>query len=202
MPKALIYDDTKSEAPSPRKLRVFLAEKGIGPPDVEYVQIDIHQRESRTPEFKAKNALGNVPVLELEDGTCIADSMAICRYFEALHPDPPLFGRTPVEKGRVEMWVRRAELNLYIPMDFVGAFEDLPDAAARFRKAGNWFMGFLDRVLEEREFIVGDAYTAADVFAFVSLDYGITHTGYALAPEHQQLRRWHAAMRARPSANA
>jgi len=102
-----IYDYT--QAPNPRRVRVFLAEKGISVP---YEQIDIFQRDNRKPPFLAKNPLGGIPVLELDDGTHIAESIAICRYFEALHPEPALFGSSAGEQAMVEMWNRRVELNL------------------------------------------------------------------------------------------
>jgi glutathione S-transferase len=193
-----IYD-FKGVAPSPRKVRVFLAEKGI---DVPYEQVDIHKRESRTPEFKEKNPLGNVPVLELDDGTCISDSVAICRYFEALHPEPPLFGSTPTERGEIEMWARRIEFNLYLPIDLTAAFKDIPEAAERCRKAANWFFRFLDGVLADRPFIAGDRYTVSDALAFCAIDYGMTYLGFKIAPEHRNLERWYGEASSRPSARA
>ena len=148
-----IYD-FRSGAPSPRKVRTFLAEKGI---DVRYENVDIHKRESRTPEFKRKNPLGSVPVLELDDGTCIAESAAICRYFEALHPEPALFGATPEEQGRVEMWLRRVETNLYIPIELAEMFrESYPPACAQYTRATLWLLKLLNKVLAQREFIALD----------------------------------------------
>lgn len=194
-----IYDDTKSDAPSPRKVRVFLAEKGL---DVPLVQIDIHKRESRTPEFKRKNPMGSVPVLELDDGTCISDSVAICRYFEHLHPDPPLLGESAEERGLVEMWMRRVELHLYLAIDLSGAFKDVAEAEASCRKTASWMMRFLDGELSRREFIAGDRYTAPDGFAMCALDFGIRYVGYELPGDLTHLARWHAAVSARPSAAA
>ncbi len=194
-----IYDFAKG-APSPRKVRIFLAEKGIAVP---YEQVDIHRGESRTPEFKKKNPLGTVPVLELGDGTCISDSVAICRYFEALYPEPRLFGSTPEEQGEIEMWLRRIELNLYLSIDLTAAFKEaVPEAAERCRKAANWFFRFLDGVLAEREFIVGDQYTVPDILALCAVDFGTTYVGFELSPEHTNLARWHRTVSSRPSANA
>ena len=101
-----IYVDRNGTAPSPRRVRIYLAEKGL---EIPYERLEIH-KQNRTEEFKKKNRASTLPVLELDDGTCIAESMAICRYFEALHPEPPLFGATPLEQAEIEMWLRRIEL--------------------------------------------------------------------------------------------
>src|SRR5215510_1285140 len=100
-------------APNPRRVRIYLAEKGL---TVPYEDVELRTRGHKAPEFLAKNSLGQVPVLELDDGTTIAESVAICRYFEALHPDPPLFGRTPAEQATIDMWIRRIELQLMQPV--------------------------------------------------------------------------------------
>ena len=125
-----IYVDEGSTAPSPRRVRMYLAEKGI---HVLYETLELH-KDNRTREFRRKNPVGTLPVLELDDGTCISESLAICRYFEEVHPDPPLFGVTAREKAEVEMWTRRAELYLYLPIDLAGHFRrsDSPEAAAEF----------------------------------------------------------------------
>jgi glutathione S-transferase len=194
-----IYD-FRGGAPSPRKVRTFLAEKGI---DVRYENIDIHQRESRTPEFKQKNPLGSVPVLELDDGTCIAESTAICRYFEALHPRPDLFGATPEEKGLVEMWLRRVETNLYIPIELAEMFrESYPPASAQYTRSTLWLLKLLDEVLALREFIALDRYSAPDAFALCSIDFGVSYMGVKVPPELDHFARWHGAVSARPSAKA
>ncbi len=98
----------EKRAPNPRRVRVYLAEKGIAVP---FEQVDIMTGEAKTAEFTALNPIQRVPVLILDDGTAIAETIAICRYFEALHPEPSLFGRTPLEIARIEMWNRRAEFN-------------------------------------------------------------------------------------------
>ena len=113
-----LYVDDRGTAPSPRRVRMYLAEKDI---DVPLERLVIHE-ENRTAEFLKKNPLGSLPVLELDDGTCIAESLAICRYFEESYPDPPLFGSTPVEKAEIEMWTRRAELYVYTPIDLASHF--------------------------------------------------------------------------------
>jgi glutathione S-transferase len=100
-------------APNPRRVRIFLAEKGLEVPEI---RIGLREGGHRTPEHLARNSLGQVPVLELDDGTTISETVAICRYFEVLHPDPPLFGVTALEQAQVEMWTRRIELRLTVPV--------------------------------------------------------------------------------------
>ena len=106
-----MYDFTL--APSPRRVRIFLAEKGIG---VELVQVDIMRNANRTPEFYRKNPLGSLPILELDDGSCLSESVAICRYFEEIQPEPQLFGVGAREQAIVEMWNRRIELEIFAPV--------------------------------------------------------------------------------------
>lgn len=194
-----IYVDREGTAPSPRRVRIFLAEKGL---DVPYERLELHE-ENRTPEFLKKNPVGSLPVLELDDGTCIAESIAICRYFEALHPEPSLFGSTPRAQAEVEMWMRRAELYLYLPIDLAGYFTaSAPPAAKELRGWADLSLAFLDRLLQEREFITGERYTIADVFALSALDYGMRYHGFEIAPERKGLARWHRAVSERPSARA
>ena len=180
---------------------MYLAEKGLSVP---CETLKLHEA-NRTPAFRRKNPIGTLPVLELDDGTCIAESLAICRYFEELHPDPPLFGRTPQEKAEVEMWTRRAEHYLYLPIDFAAHFgsnEGSHAAAAEFRPWAVLSVRFLDRVLAGRDFLATDRLSMADLFAFGALDYGIRFAGFALPVELSRLRAWHASIDARPSARA
>jgi len=194
-----LYVDSHGEAPSPRRVRIYLAEKGLAVP---LEPMKLHE-ENRTEAFRKKNPYRTLPVLELDDGTCIAESLAICRYFEELYPEPPLYGTTPLEKAIVEMWTRRIELSLYLPIDFAGATELLgPMATERFRDGARRAMRFFDRQLATREFMAGDAYTVADCFALSALDFGFRHVGFALDPTHEHLARWHATVSARPSARA
>jgi glutathione S-transferase len=194
-----IYD-FRAGAPSPRKVRTFLAEKGI---EVHYQEVDIHKRQSRTPLFKQKNPLGSVPVLELDDGTCIAESTAICRYFESIQPEPALFGATAVEQGLVEMWLRRVETNLYIPIELAGMFrESHPPAAAQYERATLWLLKLLDEVLADREFIALEHYTAPDAFALCSIDFGTRYMDVVVPEELENFARWHNAVSSRESARA
>jgi glutathione S-transferase len=200
-----IYEYT--QAPNPRRVRVFLAEKGI---TVPLQQVDIATAENRKPEFLKINPMGGLPVLELDDGTRIAESVAICRYFEALHPNPPLMGTDDKDKAVVEMWNRRME------------FEILSMTASAFRNTSDFFKGripqvkeygevcrgaalkrmeWLDTELANRKFIAGDRYTIADITALIGIDFGRT-TGIKIAPEQKNLARWHQEVASRPSAKA
>ena len=201
-----LYDSTL--APNPRRVRIFLAEKGV---DVPKVQVDLGKAESRQPEFLARNPLGGVPVLELDDGTCIAESVAICRYLEELHPAPPLFGRSAVERAQVEMWNRRIELGLLVPVGQVWIHGSpltaklVPQvpAAAEFNRGGvARFLAWLDRELEGHAFLAGDAYSVADVTALCTLDFATGLVGIRVDPALENVARWHAAVSARPSAKA
>lgn len=200
-----IYDSRT--APNPRRVRIFSAEKGI---EVSYEQIDIAKAQNRSPEFHKKNELGVVPVLELDDGTCIAESVAICRYFEELHPEPPLMGVGALDRAMVEMWQRRMEFQIFIPIVqvfrnghpfFKGRIPQVPEFGEVCRKAAEQQLGWLDSVLAEREFIAGDRYTIADITALCGIDFGRV-SGIRIQPEQKHLARWHAAVSARPSAKA
>ena len=201
----ILYDS--KPAPNPRRVRIFLAEKGI---EVPTRQVDIGARESRQPAFLAKNPLGAVPVLELDDGTCIAESVAICRYFEETQPSPPLFGTDARDRALVEMWERRMEFELFRNVTgtfqnthefFKGRIEQVPAFGERCRKAGRERLAWLDRELAERSFVAGERFTIADITALCAIDFGRI-VDIRIAPEHKHLARWHEAVSARPSAKA
>jgi len=200
-----IYDS--QTAPNPRRVRIFLAEKGI---KVAYEQVDIVAAANRAPEFRAKNPLGTLPVLELDDGTCIAESVAICRYFEELHPDPPLMGTSARDRALVEMWQRRMELELFIPITqvfrnthpfFAGRIPQVAEYGDVSRKTAEARMAWLDGVLADCAFIAGDRYTIADITVLCAVDFGRV-SKIRIQPEQPHLARWHAAVSARPSAQA
>ena len=196
-----LYTDEEGTAPSPRRVRMYLAEKGISVP---FEELELH-RANRTPEFRKKNPIGTLPVLELDDGTCISESLAICRYFEELHPHPALFGATPEERAAVEMWTRRAEHYLYLPIDFAGHFRRAPAGRAAGEEFEGWALQsvrFLDRVFAEQPYLVGGRISMADIFAFGALDYGLRFAGFRLPPDLRHLAAWLEAMAARPSAKA
>jgi glutathione S-transferase len=200
-----IYDSKL--APNPRRVRIFLAEKGI---EVPYEQVDIAKAENRQPPFLAKNPMGGVPVLELDDGTCISESVAICRYFEESQPEPPLMGRDARDKALVEMWQRRMELEILMAIAqtfrnthdfFKGRIEQVPEYGEVCRRSALKRLGWLDEVLADREFIAGDRFTIADITALVGIDFGRV-SGIRVQPEQKHLARWHEAVSARPSAGA
>ncbi len=196
-----LYVDQDGSAPSPRRVRMYLAEKKL---EVPLVRLALHE-ENRTREFRRKNPIGTLPVLELDDGTCISESLAICRYFEGLHPEPSLFGRTPLEQAEIEMWTRRAEHYLYLMIDFRGHFARKPETRAAAQEFETWatqFARFLDRELGERAFLTAGRLTMADIFAFGALDYGARFAGFALPAQLERLRSWFDTMAARPSAQA
>jgi glutathione S-transferase len=200
-----IYDS--KTAPNPRRVRIFLAEKGV---EVPYQEVDIVTAENRSPEFRRKNPLGLVPVLELDDGTCIAESVAICRYFEEQYPSPPLMGTDARDRALVEMWQRRMEFEILSPIAqvfrnghpfFAGRIPQIPEWGVVCRKAAEHQLAWLDGVLADREFIAGERYTIADITALVGIDFGRV-SKIRIQPEHTHLARWHAAVSRRPSASA
>ena len=200
-----LYDSKM--APNPRRVRVFLAEKGVTVPTV---QVDIGTQENRKPPFLAKNPLGGVPLLELDDGSFIAESVAICRYFEEIHPEPPLMGVDAADRARVEMWNRRIEFELLATVShafqnthafFEGRVEQVPEYGEACKRKAAKRLEWLDGELAGREFIAGDRYTIADITALVAIDFGRV-VKIRIAPEQKNLQRWHEAVSARPSASA
>lgn len=200
-----IYDS--KTAPNPRRVRIFLAEKGI---EVPYVEVDIAQRENSTPEFLELNPLGRLPVLQLDDGTTLAESVAICRYFEGIQPQPNLMGEGARESAEIEMWQRRMEFELFLPISmtfrhthafFRGRYPQVPEWGEECRKHAEHTMRWLDRELGRREFIAGARYTIADITALCALDFGRV-SKIRIAEDKANLTRWYAAVSARPSAKA
>jgi glutathione S-transferase len=195
-------------APNPRRARIFLAEKGISLPTE---QIDIAARQHKTPEYAAINPLQRMPALVLDDGTIITESIAICRYFEMLYPEPPMFGVGPKDSALVEMWNRRAEINFFANVAAVfrhthPAMKELevpqvPAWADANRPRVAWFLEMLDGELANREFIAGDRYTVADITVQVAADF--MKPARLVMPEGvANVKRWHTAVSARPSAGA
>ena len=201
-------------APSPRRVRVFLAEKGI---DIETVQVDLRNNEQFSDAFRAINPDCTVPVLALDDGTMIADAVAICHYIEELRPDPPLIGATPQERAVVTALNRQIERDgFFAAMDAFRNvakglkrralpgrhdYEQIPELAARGRARLENFFRDIDARLADREYIAGSRYTIADISTLVLTDFA----GWAklkMPDECADLRRWHASVSARPSAKA
>lgn len=202
-------------APNPRRVRMYLAEKGIS---VERVMVDLRGDEQLGEAFLAVNPRGTVPALQLDDGEVIAESTAICRFFEALHPAPPLFGARPVEVARVEGWTRRIESDGYAAAVYAfrnrspafagralpGRWPDMPQIpalAARGQAMWDVFIAALDRRLAESEWIAGDRYTFADITALATVDFARA-ARLAVPESAAAVQRWHAAAAARPSAGA
>ncbi len=194
-------------APNPRRVRVFLAEKGI---QVPYEDVDIARAVNRQSEFLKKNPLAGVPVLELDDGTCISESVAICRYFEELHPEPRLMGVDAKDRAIVEMWNRRMEFAILQPIAdafrqrhefFKGRIRQLPEYAELQKANAEDNLKWLDIELANRKFIAGDRFTIADITAMIAIDFGRV-SKIAIQPDQKNLARWHAEVSARPSAKA
>lgn len=194
--------------PNPRRVRIYLAEKGL---TVPMETVDIMTRRNRQPDFLEKNPTGGIPILELDDGTCIAESVAICRYFEELHPSPPLFGTGAKQRAIIEMWLRRVELNLMVPIGMVWVhghpltaklIRQIPEAAAQNRVRTVMGYRLLNDQLAENAFIAGDSYSVVDAVALATYDFGAGLVGVPPDDGLTHLARWHAAVSARPSAAA
>jgi glutathione S-transferase len=201
-------------APSPRRVRIFLAEKGITVPTV---QVNLRGGEQFTPEFRAINPDCTVPVLELDDGTRITDAIAICVYFETSHPEPPLMGKGAQERALVTAWQRVAERDgFYAAMEVFrnstpglkgrglpgpADYQQIPALADRGRTRVEQFFNAMDARLADRAFVAGDRYSIADITTLVAVDFA----GWAklkIRDDCAHLRRWHAQVTARPSAKA
>ena len=202
-----LYDSHR--APNPRRVRWVMAEKGIE--DVEIVQVDIMVGDHKTPEYRAKVGVPHVPALELDDGTTISESVAICRYLEALYPEPNLFGVDAREQAIIEMWTRRCEfylanpimLNVRLTHPALAAIEahQQPQVADFNRAAAERFMRTLDRHLADHEWIAEDRFTIADIVGAVGLDFARL-VKFRPPEELTHLNRWLDACRARPAAKA
>lgn len=195
-------------APNPRRVRVFLAEKGI---KVDFQELDLMKGDLKTPEFSAMNPLQRVPILLLDNGSVISETVAICRYFDELQPEPALFGRGALGKAEVEMWQRRMELNLLAPI--AHAFRHLHPAMAKLEvpQVPAWgeankpkvleMLGLLDTHLAQFRFIAGDDYSIADITALVAIDF--MKPARIQRPEGlANLERWYREVSSRPSAKA
>jgi glutathione S-transferase len=199
-----LYIDA-GRAPNPRRVRIFLAEKDVALP-VEAV--DLGARAHKSDAYRAVNPLQRLPALMLDDGTVIAESIAICRYVEALHPQPPLFGEGTLEQALVEMWQRRVELHLLAPVSH--AFRHLHPAMAPLEvpQVAAWgevnkpraleFLAFLDRELKERPYVAGSGFSVADITAVVAMDF-MKPAKIAVPEGLAHVRRWYGEVSSRPS---
>ncbi len=191
----------------PRRVRIFIAEKNIV---IERREVDAAGGANATPEFLRLNPMGKLPVLELNDGSAIAESLAICRYLEALYPNPPLMGRTPRESAQIEMWTLRMDNELSRPTaeafrhggDFYrGRIEQVPEVANWSHARALHTMAWLDRELAARRHIAGDDYSMADIVVQCVCVLGKA-TGLRIPAELTNLSRWFAEVTARPTARA
>ncbi len=196
-------------APNPRRVNIFLAEKNIDLPNRRFLKIP--EKEHLTPEIEALNPTRTLPILVLDDGTAISESVAICRYFEETHPEPPLMGTNALEKAMIEMWQRRMEFNLLTPV--AAAFRHSHPAMAELEvpQIKDWAdvnkpralkgLEMLDAQLATSKFVAGDTYSIADITALVGVDF--TKAARIEVPESLgNLKRWYADVSSRPSAKA
>ena len=195
-------------APNPRRVRWCMAEKGIA--DIEIVPVDIFKGEHRSPAYLAHAGVAHVPALELDDGTTITESVAICRYLESRYPEPNLFGRNARETAFIEMWTRRAEMLLATPLmqavrhghpALATLDRQVPELAAHCRAAAERALGLFERRLGESRFIAGERLTIADIVAFTGLDFARL-IKFRPAANLLHVARWAEAMRQRPAAAA
>jgi glutathione S-transferase len=195
-------------APNPRRVRWFMAEKGID--DIEIVDVDLMTGAHRTPEYVARAGIAQAPALTMDDGTTITESLAICRYLESLYPEPNMFGRDPKETAVIEMWTRRAELLTAMPLMLavrhghpaLAALEtQVPEVAANNRAQAERSLKLFDRRLAESAWIGADRVTIADGVMFIGMEFA-RMVRFAIPEELANLSRWQAAMRARDSAKA
>jgi glutathione S-transferase len=198
-------------APSPRRARIFIAEKQL---EVESIEVDLGQLEQLGETFRAINPRCTVPVLQLDDGTCLTENQGIAAYLDALAPDPPLLGVTPEERGLVANWNARAELEGLWPLAdalrnrskgfakraITGPtdYAQIPELAERGLARATEFFEALDERLGEATYLAGDRFSFADITAFVSVEFA---AWVKLRPidAHNNTKRWHASVAARPS---
>ncbi|MCW8109187.1 glutathione S-transferase family protein [Alteromonas ponticola] len=195
------------KAPNPRRVRIFMAEKSV---QAEMVELDLLKGENLSKEMRAKNPLAKVPILELDDGTCISECAAIYTYLEAQYPEPPLLGTTPLETAQIVMWERQVELALLLQIGMcfqhtTGYFKDRMTPVPEYGKVAGenatQYMKLLDRRLAQSQYIAGKAFSAADITALCAIDFGRV-VDIRLTDEYPNLKRWHAIVSARESAQA
>ena len=201
-----LYNE-ENPAPNPRRVRIFMAEKGI---TIPLAHVAMRERAHKSTEFVAKNSLGQVPVLELDDGRMLSESVSICRYLEELHPTPVLFGCDAWERAQVDMWTRRVEFALMNPISAVWVnthrytarlgtqYKDYGEA---MRERTMQRLSWLNQELAQREFIATDGYTMADIVALTTLDFA-KWIGIDVPVALTHLQAWHLRVSARPSAAA
>ena len=197
----------ESPSPNARRVHIFMAEKGI---ECERIAVDIRAAENLSAEYLAKNPGGRVPMLELEDGTFIGESVAICRYLESLQPESPLFGESGIEAAKVEMWQRRAELNFFLEVagafrNITGFFKDRETCVAEWGQVcaerAPKMLSMFDEQLSQTAYLAGDTFSIADITLAVALDFARMVKVVAL-PELPNVERWYGEVSARSSFGA
>ena len=196
-------------SPNSRRVRIFLAEKGV---EIPCTEVDISKGLSHMTEYLKINPMGEVPALELDDGRVIAESVAICRYFEMLQHTPNLFGSQPKEIAVIEMGMRRIELKWFMPLTqywlhsapmFAERVRQIPELVEQSRATIGQFLAWLDSDLAHHEYIAGDRYSMADILALTTLDHSNSpHVGQTVSAAFKNLARWHQTVSSRPSAKA
>ncbi|MGB5949707.1 MAG: glutathione S-transferase [Parvibaculum sp.] len=198
-----------SIGPNPRVVKMFMKEKGI---EIPFEEVDLLKGDNRREPYLAKNPAGQMPALELDNGTVIAEITAICEYLDEAFPANPLVGTTAEERAETRMWTRRVDLNICEPLtsgfryaEGLGLFKDrmrcLPEAAAGLKAIAQDKITWLDKQLSGREFLAGKRLTLADILLFCFLDFGAS-VGQPLNPENKNVVAWYERMKARPSAAA
>ena len=201
-----LYDLPAS--PNARRVRIFLAEKGLVIP---MVPVNMMTGENQTEDYLKKNSLGRMPLLELDDGSYISESVAICRYIEEMHPSPALMGSDPLEKATIEMWQRRMEFEFILPIISIfrhtadmwkGRFVQIPQVAEQERLTVSARREWLDKRLDTKQFIAGDDYTVADITAQCAFVMAKAALGIKIPEELENLSHWWATVTTRPTARA
>lgn len=203
---------TFPEAPSPRRVHLFLAEKGL---EIQQVLVDMRKGEHMSDAFAALHPDCTLPLLELDDGTCLSSCAAICRYLEALQPEPPLLGTTPEERALIDDRDRWVEMNGMLAVmegfrNAVGGMKDhalpgrrpvaqIPELAERGRQRFEWFMNDLDDMLSGRDHVAGNDFSVADITALVTIDFGLRGMKMQLPEDAAALKAWHERVSSRPA---
>ena len=204
----MLFYDSALPAPNPRRVRIFLAEKHVRVP---MAQISIPKAEHKAEPFLAVNPLGQTPALTFDDGRVLTESVAICRYFEILHPDPPMFGHGAHNIAEIDTWTRRIELRLTTPLSMVWLHTHPWTARIvqpQYTEYGESqrprvlaAMAEFDRALAGRDWLDGERYTIADIVLLTTIDFA-KFVGITMPDDLEHLRAWHARASARPSAQA
>jgi len=198
-----------SIGPNPKMVRMFLAEKGM---ELPIVQVDLMGGENRQTPYLGKNPSGQMPALELDDGTVLAEITAICEYLDEIGPGPSLIGSTPEERAETRMWSRRIDLNILEPLangfrfsEGLGLFKDrvhcIPEAADGLKATARKKLAWLDEQMEGRSFVSGERLTMADLLLYPFIEFG-AQVGQPLPEGLANIPAWYERMKARPSAQA